>query len=146
MNKDKLLKLNLQFFANTYVYDASMISLTIDGRFMVDHGEGESIGWSKDEDNFSTKVAPNGTTGIAITNNKLGTITYKPMQGSPEVKFLHNLANTRKRFPIWINTGGDNAEIIGGTDAMVLKNADGSLEGEASDREFEIKVFDYTVE
>ena len=146
MNKDKLLKLNLQFFANTYTYDAALVSLTIAGRFMVDHGEGEAISWSKDEDNISVKTAPNGTTGVAIVNNNLGAITYKPMQGSPEVKFLHNLANTKQEFSIWINTGGDNAEIIGGTRARVLKNADGSLEGEASDREFEIKVFDYSIE
>ena len=132
--------------ANVYTYDAAMVTITIDGRFMVDHGEGEFVNWEKEENNFETKVAANGTTGIATNNNKLGKITYKPMQGSPEVNYLNNLANTGKMFPIWVNSGGDNPEIVGGTKAKVLKPADGSLEGEASDREFEIQVFDYTVQ
>lgn len=131
--------------ANTYVYDAALVSITIDGRFMVDHGEGDFVSWEKDEDNISTKVSANGTVGVATRNNNLGTITYKPMQGSPEVAFLNNLANTKRQFPIWVDSGGDNPEVVGGTRAMVLKNADGSLEDEASDREFQIKVFDYTV-
>lgn len=131
--------------ANLYTYDAAQVSITIDGRFMVDHGEGDFVSWEKEEDNFGVKVAANGTTGVAMRNNNLGTITYKPMQGSPEVGFLNNLANTGKQFPIWINSGGDNPEEIGGTKARVLKPADGSLEDEASDREFEIKVFDYSV-
>lgn len=130
---------------NIYTYDAALVSITIDGRFMVDHGEGDFVSWEKEEDNFDVKVAANGTTGVTTRNNNLGTITYKPMQGSPEVKFLNNLANTGKQFPIWVNSGGPNAEEIGGTMARVLKPADGSLEDEASDREFEIKVFDYTV-
>jgi hypothetical protein len=130
---------------NTYTYDASLVSVTIDGRYMVDHGEGDFVSWEKDEDNIDVKVSANGTTGITKRNNKLGTITYKPMQGSPEVSFLNKLANTFEQFPIWVNSGGDNPEIVGGTQAMVLKPADGSLEDEASDREFEIKVFDYTV-
>lgn len=131
---------------NTYTYDAALVSITIDGRFMVDHGEGDFVSWEKDEENIAAKVSANGTVGVAVRNNNLGTITYKPMQGSPEVKFLNNLANTKKAFPIWINSGGPNPEIIGGTNAMVLKPADGSLEDEASDREFQIKVFDYSVE
>lgn len=131
---------------NTYTYDAALVSITIDGRFMVDHGEGDFVSWEKDEENIAAKVSANGTVGVAIRNNNLGTITYKPMQGSPEVKFLNNLANTKKQFPVWINSGGPNPEIIGGTNAMVLKPADGSLEDEASDREFQIKVFDYSVE
>lgn len=131
---------------NTYTYDAALVSITIDGRFMVDHGEGDFVSWEKDEENIAAKVAANGTVGVAKRNNNLGTITYKPMQGSPEVKFLNNLANTGKAFPIWVNSGGPNPEIIGGTNAMVLKPSDGSLEDEASDREFQIKVFDYSVE
>lgn len=132
--------------ANTYTYDAAEVTITIDSRFMVDHGEGDFVGWEKDEDNIDVKVSANGTVGVTKRNNNLGTITYKPMQGSPEVNFLNNLANTGRKFPIWVNSGGDNPEIVGGTEAMVLKPADGSLEDESSDREFEIKVFDYTVQ
>lgn len=130
---------------NTYTYDAALASINIDSRYMVDYGEGDFVNWEKDEDNIDVKVSANGTTGVTKRNNNLGTITYKPMQGSPEVSFLNNLANTGKKFPIWVNSGGDNPEIVGGTEAMVLKPADGSLEDEASDREFEIKVFDYSV-
>lgn len=130
---------------NSYVYDAATVSIQIANQFMEDYGEGDFLSWEKDEDNLDVKVSANGTVGAAARNNNLGSVTYKPMQGSPEVNFLHNLANTKAVFPIAINTGGDNPEIITGSQCMILKNADGSLSDEMGDREFEIKVFDFTV-
>lgn len=131
--------------ANSYTYDAATVSIQIDGQFMEDYGEGDFLQWEKSEDNLDVKVSANGTVGAAVRNNNLGSVTYKPMQGSPEVNFLHNLANTKKVFPIAINSGGDNPEIITGSRCMILKNADGSLSDEMGDREFEVTVFDYTI-
>lgn len=139
-----MLKLDLQFFANTYTYDASLLSCIVDGRFLVDFAEGDAVTWEKDEDNFDSKVGVTGTVGVTNRLNTLGTITVLIMQGSPEITFLKKLANSNKEFAIWVNSGGANPEVVGGTRARVLKTPEGTLGDETGEREFEIKVFDYT--
>jgi len=131
---------------NTLVYDAQTCVVEIDGRIMTDYGDGDFASWSKDEANFEAKTSANGTVGVAINHSRIGTFTYRPMQGSQEITFLKNLANTRKMFTVALNSGGDYPEIISGTKAMVEKTPDGALGKEISDREFTIKVFDYTDE
>jgi hypothetical protein len=126
-------------------YDASQSTVTVKGRYITGFAEGSFVEWEKDEDNFDTKVSPQGEVGIAKRNNSLGTITITLMQTSPDVAFFNNLANTMEKFPIWVQSNGDVKEKVGGTLAMVLKPADGTLSDEIEDREFEIKVFDYTV-
>jgi hypothetical protein len=129
---------------NQYTYDASQLSCVVDGRFLVDFAEGDAVTWEKDEDNFEAKVGVTGTVGVTNRLNTIGTITVLIMQGSPEVNYLKQLANANREFPIWVNTGGPNPEKIGGTRARVLKTPEGSLSDETGEREFEIKVFDYT--
>ncbi|CEG31445.1 phage structural protein [Peribacillus simplex] len=129
---------------NSYTFDASQVSVVVDGRYLTDFAEGDAVTWEKDEDNFEPKVGVTGTVGITKKINSIGTITVLIMQGSPEVGFLKKLANTGKQFAIWVNTGGENSEKIGGSQAMVLKTPEGSITDETGEREFEIKVFDYT--
>ncbi|UYZ01211.1 DUF3277 domain-containing protein [Peribacillus frigoritolerans] len=129
---------------NSYTFDASQVSVVVDGRYLTDFAEGDAVTWEKDEDNFEPKVGVTGTVGITKKINSIGTITVLIMQGSPEVGFLKKLANTGKQFAIWVNTGGVNSEKIGGSQAMVLKTPEGSITDETGEREFEIKVFDYT--
>jgi len=127
----------------TFIVDAANSVITIDGRVMTDYGNGDFIAWEKDEENFTASTSANGTVGVAVSHDQLGTVTYKPMQGSQEIKFLNNLANTRKTFPIYINSGGEFPEIVSGTRCQVKRSAGGSISNEVSDREFEIAVFDY---
>lgn len=129
----------------TYTYDAKTSTVTADSRFLTGFAEGSFVEWEKDEDNFDVKVSAQGDVGIANRNNSLGTITVTLMQTSPDVAYLNKLANTGKIFPIWVQAGGDTKEKVGGTQARVLKPADGTLSDEIEDREFEIKVFDFTV-
>lgn len=129
----------------TYAYDAQNAVVQIDGRLMTDYGDGDFVSWSKDEENFAAKTSANGTVGVAVSHSQIGTVTYRPMQGSPEIAFLNNLANSRRQFPIYINSGSDNAEIVSGTKCQIKKTPDGSLGKEISDREFEIAVFDLKV-
>ncbi|MBD8590253.1 phage structural protein [Peribacillus castrilensis] len=129
---------------NSYTFDASQVSVVVDGRYLTDFAEGDAVQWEKDEDNFEPKVGVTGTVGITKKINSIGTITVLIMQGSPEVGFLKQLANTGKQFAIWVNTGGEHSEKIGGSQAMVLKTPEGSITDETGEREFEIKVFDYT--
>ncbi|AOH54487.1 hypothetical protein ABE28_008990 [Peribacillus muralis] len=139
-----MLKLDLQFFANSYTFDASQSSCVVDGRFINDFAEGDAVKWEREEDNFEPKVGVTGAVGITKKNNNIGRITLLIMQGSPEVTFLKSLANSGKQFPIWVNTGGANSEKIGGSNAMVLKTPEGSIADETGEREFEVMVFDYT--
>lgn len=139
-----MLKLDLQFFANQYTFDASQLSVVVDGRYLTDFAEGDAVTWEKDEDNFEPKVGVTGAVGITKKINSIGTITLLIMQGSPEVTYLKSLANSGKQFPIWVNTGGENNEKIGGSRAMVLKTPEGSITDETGEREFEVKVFDYS--
>lgn len=129
--------------ANTFIVDAANSIIKIDNRIMVDYGNGDFVSWEKDEENFTSSTSANGTVGVAVSHDQLGTVTYKPMQGSSEVTFLNKLANSRKSFPLYINSGGDFPEIISGTKCQVKKTPSGSLSNEVSDREFEIAVFDY---
>lgn len=124
-------------------YDASLVSVVVDGRFITGFDEGEFVSWEKDEDNFSTKVDAQGYTGVAVVNNQLGTITLPVSQTSPDLKFLKTLANTKKKFAIWVNSPDEK---IGGTEAMVKKTPEGSFGDEIGVREFEIQVFDFTDE
>ncbi|MCM3598715.1 DUF3277 domain-containing protein [Metabacillus idriensis] len=124
-------------------YDASLVTVVVDGRFITGFDEGDMVSWEKDEDNFTPKVDAQGFTAAAVVNNNLGTITIPLSQASPQLKFMKNLANTRKKFSIWIQSPDEK---IGGTEAMVKKTPEGSFGDEISAREFEIQVFDYTDE
>lgn len=130
---------------NTYTYDAALVTLVVDGRFITGFAEGSMVEAEKDEDNFEAKVSAQGDVGVAKRNNSLGTITVTLMQGSPDVLYLNSLANSGKEFATWAQSNGENAEKVGGTRAMVKKPADIAFSDEIEDREFEIQVFDYTV-
>ncbi|WP_214797680.1 DUF3277 domain-containing protein [Exiguobacterium sp. s5] len=132
--------------ANTYTYDAALVTLVVNGRFITGFAEGSMVEAEKDEDNFETKVSAQGDVGIAKRNNTLGTITVILMQGSPDVLYLNALANSGQMVPVWAQSNGENAEKVGGTQAMVKKPADVEFSDEISEREFEFQVFDYTVQ
>lgn len=131
---------------NTYTYDASETTVTVDGRFLTGFAEGTFVEFSKDEDNFKVKVSAQGDVGVAKNNNKLGTIKVTLAQTSPDVSFLNKLANTGKMVPVWVQSSGDNKEKVGGTKAMVKKPADGKMSDEIEDREFEFQVMDYNAD
>ncbi|KJF47115.1 DUF3277 family protein [Bacillus safensis] len=131
--------------AGTYTYNPMDVTTTIAGKIVTGFSEGTMVSASKDEDNFQVKMSAKGEASVAVTNNMLGTITLTLSQGSPFVALLNQYANTSKQFPIWIKNNGMVKETIGGTSAMVKKNADAEYGDEVGDREFEIQVFDYTV-
>lgn len=121
--------------------DSRDTSIVMDGQFITGFAEGSYVEWEKDEDNFSAKVDAFGDVGVAITNNTLGTITITLSQTSPSLALVKRLANSRKRFPIWVTTPDEK---VGGTEAMIKQTPSGGLSDEIEDREIEIQVFDYT--
>lgn len=121
------------------------VTVTVGGKIVTGFSEGTMVSASKDEDNFQVKMSAKGEASVAVTNNKLGTITLTLSQGSPFVSLLNQFANTSKLFAIWVKHNGMIKETFGGTSAAVKKNADADYGDEVGDREFEIQVFDYTV-
>ncbi|WP_426353664.1 phage structural protein [Exiguobacterium sp. R-39] len=124
-----------------HTFDARETSVNINNKFVTGFAEGSFVEWEKDEDNFNSKTDAMGDTAVAITNNNTGTITLTLSQTSPNLKELKRLAESRAKFPIWVKTP---AEKVGGTEAMFVKSPSGGLSDEIEDREFEIRVFDYT--
>ncbi|BFH10697.1 DUF3277 family protein [Paenibacillus melissococcoides] len=127
-------------------YDAMDVTVTVDGTFITGFSEGSMVEGEKDEDNFAASVGAQGDVVVSEVNNPLGTITITLQQTSPSVSFLNQLANAKKMVPVWVIYNGTPKEKFGGSRARVKKPATSSFSNEAEDREFEIQVFDYTVE
>jgi UTP-glucose-1-phosphate uridylyltransferase len=132
--------------AEVRTYDASNVTVTVDGQFITGFAEGSFVECEKDESNFDVKVSAQGDVSVAKRNNTLGTITITLSQTSPSVNFLDSLAKSGKMFPVSVISNNDVKEKVYGTQAMVEKPANKTFSDEVEDREYTIKVFDYTVE
>ena len=130
--------------SNVTKYNAKDCVITVDGVYLTGLGETMITG-EKDEEFFSTTVGAQGDVVINEVNNDLGTMTIAVQATSPQKAFLINLAKSRAVFPIWA-VNKSIGERMGGTKASI-KNYPSMEQGtEAGEREFEIQVFDYTVE
>lgn len=126
-------------------YDARNVSVTVDSVFITGFADGTFVDTSKDEDNIDTAVGAQGDVAVTEVNNQVGTITLTLQQSSPSVAYLNRLANSRKMVPVYVISNQSGAkEIIGGTQARVIKPADVSFSDSQESRAFEIRVFDYT--
>jgi UTP-glucose-1-phosphate uridylyltransferase len=132
--------------AEVRTYDASNVTVTVKGQFITGFAEGSFVECEKDETNFDVKVSAQGDVSVAKRNNTLGTITITLSQTSPSVNFLDSLANSGEIFPVSVISNNEVKEKVYGTKAMVEKPANKTFSDEVEDREFTIKVFDYTVE
>lgn len=124
-------------------FDASLVTVVVGTRYLTGFDEGDMVSWSKDEDNFDTKIDAQGFTSVAVRNNTLGTINIPLSQESPDLQYMKQLANSNTEFPIWVTSP---KEKVGGATARIKKTPDGTLGDEINGREFEIQVFDFTDE
>lgn len=125
-------------------YNAKDCAITADNVYITGLGETMVTG-EKDEEFFTTTVGAQGDVVINETNNPLGTITLTVQATSPQKAYLIGLAKAGTIFPFWA-VNKSIGERMGGTQARI-KNFPSLEQGtEAGDREFEIAVFDYTVE
>lgn len=129
--------------ANITKYNAKDCVITVDGVYITGLGE-DMVSGEKDEDNVSPVVGAQGDVVVNEINNDLGTITVTVQGTSPQKKFLLDLAKSKKIVPIWVNNKSIG-EKMGGTKAVVLKTPALEQGAELADREFEFKVFDFTV-
>ncbi len=131
--------------ANTVTqYDAKDCTITVNNVYITGLGE-DMVTGSKDEEFFSASVGAQGDVVVNETNNNLGTITLTVQATSPQKAYLISLAKQKEFFSIWVVNKGIG-ERMGGTKARIKNFPEFSQGAEAEDREFEIQVFDYTVE
>lgn len=126
-------------------YSAKNVSVTVDSVFITGFAEGTFVDSSKDEDSFDTSVGAQGDVAVSEVNNSLGTITVTLQASSPSVAFLDRLASSRRLVPVYVISNQDGAkEISGGTRARILNPSGKTYSDTVENREFEIRVFDYT--
>lgn len=125
-------------------YDSKDCVITVDGVYITGLGE-DMVSCGKDEDNFSTNVGAQGDVVVNRSHNRLGTITITVQGTSPQKSYLLGLANSGRMFDVWV-INKSIKEKCGGSRAMMKKPPDLEQGAELADREFEIQVFDYTVE
>lgn len=125
-------------------YDPKDCVVMVGGVYITGLGE-DMVSCEKDEDNFSTAVGAQGDVVVNRSNNQLGTITVTVQGTSPQKAYLMGLAKTGELFDIWVINKSIN-EKVGGSKAMMKKPPTLEQGTELADREFEIQVFDYTVE
>ena len=126
------------------LYNAKDCVITVGGVHITGLGE-DMISGEKDEDNLSAVVGALGDVVVNEVNNDLGTITLTVQGTSPQKAYLLNLAKTKEMFDVWVNNKSIG-EKMGGTKAMMKKYPTLEQGIELAEREFEIQVFDYTVE
>lgn len=124
-------------------YNPKDCVITVGGVYITGLGE-DMVSCEKDEDNFTTSVGAQGDVVVNQSHNQLGTITLTVQGTSPQKTYLLDLAKTGEVFDIWVNNKSID-EKVGGSQAMIKKTPDLSQGAELEDREFEIQVFDYTV-
>lgn len=125
-------------------YDPKDCVVMVGGVYITGLGE-DMVSCEKDEDNFSTAVGAQGDVVVNRSNNQLGTITVTVQGTSPQKDYLMGLAKTGEMFDIWV-INKSIREKVGGSKAMMKKPPALEQGAELADREFEIQVFDYTVE
>ena len=124
-------------------YNPKDCVITVGGVYITGLGE-DMVKCEKDEDNFTTKVGAQGDV-VVIRAVMIWEPLPSAVQGtSPQKSYLIGLANAGTLFDIWVlNKSID--EKVGGSQAMVKKTPELGQAAELDDREFEIQVFDYTV-
>jgi len=125
-------------------YNPKDVAVTIDNFYVTGFGE-DMITGSKDEEFSSATVGCLGDVVRNEINNDLGTITMTVQGGSPQMRTLLEYARSRKMFPIWV-ANKVIGERFGGTQAEFKNYPELAYGTELDDREFEILVYDYTVE
>lgn len=130
--------------ANITKYNAKDCVVTVGGVYITGLGE-DMVAGEKDEDSVSPVVGAQGDVVVNEINNDLGTITLTVQGTSPQKGYLLGLAKSKTMFDIWA-TNKSIGERMGGTKAMIKKYPELVQGAELEDREFEIQVFDYTVD
>lgn len=130
--------------SNITQYNAKDCTIVWGGIFITGLSE-DMVTGEKDEEMFSSAVGAQGDIVINEVNNSLGTITITVQATCPQKAKMILDAKAGRILPIWV-TNQSLKERFGGSQARIVNYPSLEQGTEAGDREFEIRVFDYTVE
>ncbi|QAS52806.1 phage structural protein [Halobacillus litoralis] len=120
------------------VDDVQITGLSSDTFISFEPAEGESF-------SYSVGANPKDVV-VSETNNDVHTATVVLQQTSPYVAFLNRIAKEKRMVPVYAINNNEPKEKAGGSQARIQRPANLSYGKEASNREFTIVVFDYSVE
>lgn len=127
------------------VYDSSKVILTVDNVHITGLADGTFLTFESDADGFSYTVGANaGDVVVSETNDEVRTATVTLQQTSPYVKYLDDIAKSKRMVPVYAMNNNEPKEKSGGTMARIQRPAARSYGKEAENREYTIVVFDYT--
>ncbi|MFC2948533.1 phage structural protein [Virgibacillus sediminis] len=128
-------------------YDSSKVILTVDNTHITGLADGTFISFESAADGFSYVVGANpGDVVVSETNDETRTATVVLQATSPYVKFLDDIAKSKRMVPVYCMNNNEPKEKAGGTMARIQRPASRSYGKEAENREYTIVVFDYTEE
>lgn len=125
-------------------YNPKDTTITIDGVYITGLGE-DMVNFEFEEERGEAVVGAQGDVVFNESNNKLATMTIAVQASSPQYKMMLNYARKGTVFPVWC-VNKSIGERCGGTKARFKNPAPVAYGVELEDREFEILVFDGTVE
>lgn len=143
MNKDKMLKLNLQHFAETTTYDFKKVSVIVAGIIITGFMDGESISTEKNEDDVTTHVGAGGDVTFSESSDQTGTITLTLKSTSSSLPFLKQLRESKRLFATQIVDSNNQTFRVGGNECRIVKAPARNWGNEVTGVEVAIVVADY---
>ncbi|MGE7121802.1 phage structural protein [Peribacillus sp. NPDC046944] len=126
------------------IYDASLITTTLNNMIVTGYKKGTFVTANMDEDRVSVESNAQGEASWSLNNSKLGTVTLTLNQTSPFNKILNGYVNSKTFFPIYVDDPV-NKERRGGTQGIVTKSADATYSDGIEARSYTIKVGDFEI-
>ena len=133
-----------QYSPKVAQYNARDTVVTVNDFYLTGLGE-DFVTGERQENFFEPAVGAMGDVVENETNNDLGTITLSLQATSPQLKTMLQYARAGEHFSIWCSNKSIG-ERFGGTNARIVNYPSLEYGVEIAEREFEITVFDYTVE
>lgn len=120
-------------------FDPKEVNTIVDGIALTGYSENSMVAAERMEDTFTEYVGAKGEVSTSENANKTGEITVTLQSTSPSVRYLNDLANRGKVFPVQIIDMNDSS-IVSGSEARVRKPANYQAGKEIDEREFVIFV------
>lgn len=125
-------------------YNSSEWVLEVAGVNITQLGE-DGVSGAKDEERISSSVGILGDTIESVIKDDRGTITFSVQPTCPQLPHLMSLEKTTEFFSI-LATNKSLGISYGGTKASLKNVPEISGGNEAEDLEFEVQVYDYSVD
>ena len=121
-------------------YDVKKETVIVDGVYLTGYSEDTKVSAEREEETHNPHIGVDGEVEYSANHNESGMITIPLKSTSPSVRYLNQLANQRKVFPVSVVDLNDNGTNASGSQAVVQQPIFPEKGNEISDAEFEIHV------